>query len=131
MAWGSLRDLVLVGPFAGHRPPSRRAGPPAHGLAAGQRALPRLRNYYEPSDSSEGIGLPFPAGYSVAYPTPTDPSTGPHLDFRPPERSGTTSYARTARDPTRSRWITSSTVSLRPAEITAWGPHPSVVPDGV
>jgi len=41
-------------------------------------------DYYEPSDSSKGVGLPFPKGYSVAYPIPTDPSTGPHLDHRPP-----------------------------------------------
>jgi hypothetical protein len=31
-------------------------------VATGQRALPRLWHYYEPSDSSEGVGLPFPLG---------------------------------------------------------------------
>ncbi len=38
------------------------------------------------------------------------------------------SYARTARDPTRSPWITSSTMSLRSAEITPRSPRPQVVP---
>jgi hypothetical protein len=37
-------------------------GPPVHVVATGQRALPRLWHYYEPSDSSEGVGLPFPLG---------------------------------------------------------------------
>ena len=60
--WRSLRGLVSVGPFAGHHPPSRAGGPPAHFRAAGQRALPRLQHYYEPSDSSEDVGLPFPHG---------------------------------------------------------------------
>jgi hypothetical protein len=118
----SLWSLVSVGPFAGHQHPLGHLGRPPTCWRRVDGHYSAF-NYYEPSDSSEGVGLPFPAGYSVAYPTSTDPSTGPPLDHRPPEPSGTTSHVRTARDPTRSRWITSSTMSPRPAEITAWSPH--------
>jgi len=43
--------------------------------------LPRLCHYYEPSDSLKGIGLLFPPGYGIAYPSlfvsPTGTSPGP------------------------------------------------------
>jgi hypothetical protein len=80
----SLQSLVSVGPFAGHRLPLGQSGRPPtwwRRVSGHYAAL----DYYEPSDSSEGIGLPFPAGYSVAYPTSTVPPTGPPLDHRPPE----------------------------------------------
>lgn len=78
---GLALRLGLGRPLRQHRRPSQKTGPPAHISAAGQRALPRLQHYYEPSDSSESIGLPFPIqGYSFAYPTSTDPpNTGPHM----------------------------------------------------
>jgi hypothetical protein len=80
----SLWDLVSVGPFARHRHPLGQTGRPPTSWRRVSGHYPAL-DYYEPSDSSEGVGLPFPAGYSVAYPTSTVPSTGPHLDHRPPD----------------------------------------------
>lgn len=65
MAWCSLQGLVSVGPFAGHRTPRRDRA--ASRRTGGQRALPRLWHYYEPSDSSEGIGWRFPLGYRRTY----------------------------------------------------------------
>ena len=53
-------QLGLGWPLRRIRTPSQSSGPPAHVMAAGQRALPRLLHYYEPSDFSKGIGLLFP-----------------------------------------------------------------------
>ena len=80
--------------------PSRGSGSPAHMRAAGQRALPRLQHYCEPSDSSKGIGLLFPIGYGIAYPTPTDPPAGPSWTNCRLTR-GMVSTAGTTRDPAR------------------------------
>ena len=82
--------MVSVGPFAGNRTPLGTPGRPPTSWRRVSGHYPAL-HYYEPSDSSEGVGLPFPAGYSVAYPISSDPSTGPHLDHRSPDPSGTTS----------------------------------------
>ena len=63
-------------------------------------------------------------GYSVAYPSPSI--------RRPGRSSGPSREAGVGcenhRDPARSPWITSSTMSPRPAEITFPGPHHWVVP---
>lgn len=59
---GRASRLGLGRPLRRHPQPSQAIRPPAHVLAAGQRALPRLQHYYEPSDSSQSIGLPFPNG---------------------------------------------------------------------
>jgi len=57
----SLRGLVSVGPFASTGRPLRQTEPSRH-HSQHQRASPRLQHYYEPSDSSESIGLLFPHG---------------------------------------------------------------------
>jgi len=92
---------------------------------ADRRALPRLRHYYEPSDSSKRRRSAFPTGgYSVAYPSPTirRPGHGPALVA--PACVG----CENCRDPARSPWITSSTISPRPAGITCRSPCAWVVP---
>ena len=69
-------------------PPSQAGGPPAHVRAAGQRALPRLQHYYEPSDSSKGVGLPFPHGLWRRLPDLHRSAGRAHLDHRPPALTG-------------------------------------------
>ena len=81
-------SVVSVGPFAGHRRSSQSCGPPAHVLAAGRRALPRLRHYYEPSDSSEGVGLLFPFWLWRRLPDLQRSADRAIVDDQPPEVLG-------------------------------------------
>jgi hypothetical protein len=121
--------LGLGRPLRQHRPPSQATRPPRD-HTQGQRALPRLQHYYEPSDSSEGIGLLFPHGLWHRLPASTDPPTGPSWTTGHPAHPGLASSCEYKRDPERSPWIISSTFSPRTAAITVESPHTLVIPSG-
>lgn len=110
----SLQGLARSAPSPAPAP-SQATGPPPD-QTGGQRALPRLRNYYEPSDSSEGIGPPFPNGLWHRLPDPHRTADRAVMDHRPPTPWAWRRHARTARDPTRSPWIISSTFSPGPPQ---------------
>jgi len=82
--WCSLRGLVSVGSFATpHRPLGPAGCPPTYKrrVSGHYPALSTTTSRLTPRRASVCLSH---TGYSVAYPTPTDPPTGPHLDNRPP-----------------------------------------------
>ena len=113
----SLQGLVSVGPFASTGRPLRQPHrPTTTGKINGHYpAFSTTTNRLTPPRASVCFSH---TGYGIAYPTPTDPSTGPSWTTGHPTPSGTTSCARTTQDSERSPWIISSTFSSRTAAIT-------------
>jgi DNA invertase Pin-like site-specific DNA recombinase len=111
LTWCLLGGVGLGRPLHRTPPPSRSTGRPP-------TSRRRVSGHYPAFGTTTGQLTPRRAsvcfshlGYSVAYPTHTDPPTGPHMVNRPPVSSGLASSAGTARDPTRSPRITSSALS--------------------